>query len=32
MNRMRKGQVRGVGKADISGQVAFIARLFGVAA
>jgi len=32
MNMIRKGQVRGVGKADISGQIAFIARLFGVAA
>ena len=31
-NRIRKGQVRGVGKGDISGQVTFIARLFGVAA
>ncbi len=32
MNMLRKGQVRGVGKGDITGQVAFIARLFGVAA
>jgi transposase, IS6 family len=32
MNMLRKGQVRGVGKGDIPGQVAFIARLFGVAA
>jgi IS6 family transposase len=32
MNRIRKGQVRGVGKGDISGQVTFIASLFGVAA
>ena len=32
MNRIRKGQVRGVGKADITGQVTFIASLFGVAA
>jgi transposase, IS6 family len=32
MHLMRKGQVRGVGKGDISGQVAFIASLFGVAA
>jgi transposase, IS6 family len=32
MNMMRKGQVRGVGKGDITGQVAFIARLFAVAA
>jgi hypothetical protein len=29
---IRKGQVRGVGKGDITGQVAFIASLFGVAA
>lgn len=28
----RKGQMRGVKKGDISGQVACIARLFGVAA
>ncbi len=32
MNMLRKGQVRGVGKGDIGGQVTFIARLFGVAA
>jgi transposase, IS6 family len=32
MNMIRKGQVRGVGKADISGQITFVARLFGVAA
>jgi transposase, IS6 family len=32
MHMMRKGQVRGVGKADISGQVTFIASLFGEAA
>jgi IS6 family transposase len=31
MHMIRKGQVRGVGKADISGQVTFIAGLFGVA-
>jgi len=29
---MRKGQVRGVGKGDIPGQITFVARLFGVAA
>jgi transposase, IS6 family len=29
---MRKGQVQGVSKGDITGQVTFIARLFGVAA
>jgi len=32
MNMLRKGQVGGVGKGDIIGQVTFIARLFGVAA
>jgi IS6 family transposase len=32
MNMIRKGQVRGVGKGDIAGQVAFTASLFGVAA
>jgi transposase, IS6 family len=32
LNMIRKGQVRGVGKGDISGQVTFIASLFGVAA
>lgn len=32
MNIIRKGQVYGVEKGDILGQVAFIARLFGVAA
>ncbi len=32
MNMIRKGQVRGVSKGDSSGQVAFIASLFGVAA
>jgi len=32
MNMIRKGQVRGVGKGDIPGQVTFVARLFGVAA
>src|SRR5512142_3211643 len=32
MNMLRKGQVKGVGKADLSGQVTFVARLFGVAA
>ena len=31
MNIIRKGQVRGVSKGDSSGQVAFIASLFGVA-
>jgi transposase, IS6 family len=31
MNMIRKGQVRGGGKGDILGQVAFIATLFGVA-
>jgi transposase, IS6 family len=32
MHMMRKGQMQGVSKGDISGQVTFIARLFGVAA
>ena len=32
LNMIRKGQVRGVGKGDITDQVAFIASLFGVAA
>jgi transposase, IS6 family len=32
MHMLRKGQVRGVGKGDLTGQVSFIARLFGVAA
>jgi transposase, IS6 family len=32
MNMLRKGQVRGVGKGDITGQVSFITSLFGVAA
>jgi transposase-like protein len=32
MNMVRKGQMRGVEKGDILGQVAFIARLFAVAA
>jgi IS6 family transposase len=31
MNMGRKGQMRGVEKGDILGQVAFIASLFGVA-
>ncbi len=32
MNMIRKGQLRGVGKGDIHGQISFIASLFGVAA
>ena len=32
MNMVRKGQMRGVEKEDIMGQIAFIASLFGVAA
>ncbi len=32
MHMMRKGQVRGVDKGDINGQVSCIAGLFGVAA
>lgn len=31
MNMIRKGQVHGVDKGDVSGQVALVARLFGVA-
>jgi hypothetical protein len=31
MNMLRKGQIRGVEKRDNIKQVAFIARLFGVA-
>jgi hypothetical protein len=31
MHMIRKGQVAGVGKGDITGQVTFIAHLFGVA-
>ena len=31
MHMIRKGQVSGVGKGDIMGQVTFIASLFGVA-
>jgi transposase, IS6 family len=32
MNMIRKGQIKGVGKGDITGQVTFITHLFGVAA
>ena len=32
MHMIRKGQMHGVAKGDITGQVTFIARLFGVAA
>jgi len=32
MNMIRKGQVQGVTKGDIRGQVALVAKLFGVAA
>ena len=32
MNMVRKGQMRGVEKGDMLGQIAFIAHLFGVAA
>jgi transposase-like protein len=31
INMMRKGQVQGVTKGDVSGQVALVARLFGIA-
>jgi IS6 family transposase len=32
MNMIRKGQVHGVEKRNVTGQISFIARLFGVAA
>jgi len=32
MNMFRKGQIQGVDKGNITSQVRFIARLFGVAA
>ena len=32
MNMIRKGQIRGVGKEDILGQVEFVSQIFGVAA
>ena len=32
MHMIRKGQMHGVTKGDITGQITFIARLFGVAA
>jgi hypothetical protein len=32
MNIMRKGQVLGINKGDITSQFAFISNLFGVAA
>ena len=32
MNMIRKGQVKGVGRGDIQGQVRFIESVFGVAA
>jgi hypothetical protein len=32
MNMIRKGQVRGIEKGDIRGQVTFFASLFGVVA
>jgi IS6 family transposase len=31
MNMMRKGQLQGVNKGDVRGQVALVAKLFGVA-
>jgi Transposase and inactivated derivatives len=30
MNMMRKGQVQGIAKGDVGGQVALVAKLFGV--
>lgn len=32
MNILKKGQLQGVGKGDVRGQVALIAELFGVVA
>jgi transposase, IS6 family len=32
INMLRKGQVQGVGKGNVTGQISLIARLFGVAA
>ncbi len=32
MNMLRKGQVQGVAKRDVGGQVALVAKLFGVSA
>jgi hypothetical protein len=32
MNMLRKGQVLGVDKGDVRGQMALVARLFGVVA
>ena len=32
MNMIRKGQVQGIDKEDVRGQVALVARLFGVTA
>ena len=32
MNMIRKGQVEGIGKGDIHGQVRFVAKLFEVVA
>ena len=32
MNMIRKGQVEGIGKGDIRGEVRFVADLFNVAA
>ncbi len=32
MNMLRKGQVHGVKKGDITGQISFIASLFGLVA
>jgi IS6 family transposase len=31
MNMMRKGQLQGVEKGDVRGQIALVAKLFGVA-
>jgi IS6 family transposase len=32
MNMIRKGQLQGVKKGDVKGQIALVAKLFGMAA
>jgi transposase, IS6 family len=32
MNMIRKGQLKGMGKGDVRGQIELVAKLFGVAA
>ena len=31
MNMIRKGQIRGIDKGDVMGQISFINKIFGVA-